>query len=163
MKILNETSSGANRKHVGQPNKAVQRCHAPSRPSLQIAPRIRVARTRGYAFHAASVSSSEREDREAQHSDAQTQDPARWRRACGRHAVTLYLFMKTNSSAPVGCTAIVESKCALVTPVFMATATIWINSAASGPNRWQPTTRSLCLSTTSLKTRFQCAASQRLL
>ena len=54
-----------------------------------------------------------------------------------------------NSSAAVGCTAMVASKSALVAFIFIATPTIWINSPASGPTMWQPSTRSLSPSTTS--------------
>ena len=44
----------------------------------------------------------------------------------------------------------VASKSALVAPIFTATAASWIISAAPSPTTWQPTTRPLTPSTTSL-------------
>src|SRR5262245_12758595 len=56
----------------------------------------------------------------------------------------------TSSSDAVGCTAMVASRSALVAPIFTAIPTSWIISPASGATMWQPSTRSVAPSTTSL-------------
>ena len=55
----------------------------------------------------------------------------------------------TNSSAALGCSAMVRSKSALVAPMVTAMATAWMISPASWPRMWTPSTLSLFASTTS--------------
>src|SRR5471032_2134588 len=57
--------------------------------------------------------------------------------------------MVTNSSAAVGCTPMVSSKCCLVAPALSAIARPCTISPASGPTMWQPNTLSVSASTTS--------------
>ena len=54
----------------------------------------------------------------------------------------------TNSSAAVGCTAMVASKSAFLAPICTAMAMSWIISPASCPRIWTPSTRSVAPSTT---------------
>src|SRR5262249_9559045 len=71
--------------------------------------------------------------------------------AASRRRVSAFSRSVTSSSATVGCTAITASTSAFVAFIFTAIPTSWIISPASGPTMWQPTTRSVVASTTSLK------------
>src|SRR5262249_48390031 len=71
--------------------------------------------------------------------------------AASRRRVSAFSRSVTSSSATVRCTAITASTSAFVAFIFTAIPTSWIISPASGPTMWQPTTRSVVASTTSLK------------
>src|SRR6516164_119599 len=62
---------------------------------------------------------------------------------------TVFSRIVTNSSAALGWMPTVWSNCLLVAPHLTAIARPWMISGASGPSIWQPTTRSLRVSTTS--------------